>query len=263
MDRMGEVLRLSDVRSIFRLIGEIRSIGADPAEWRTHMVRRLRRFFDAEIVISSEVHVRPIPGQINDDPEKRRVVDVGWGCDGSDGTNVWRIFNESDARPQEYMVSMMSSEPDPEDPSQTLAVKPMMQMRSGRSFVLSQCSLPHWGTVDQLGLHKEDSQKPFTSAQHRLIRLFHQELGRLWRKDALMKARDPGSELPRRLSQTLTALRDGCSEKEVSLRLHISQHTVHNYVKALHQRLGVSSRGELLAKMRRPDGFLPQFSVKH
>ena len=43
-------------------------------------------------------------------------------------------------------------------------------------------------------------------------------------------------------------LRHGASEKQIALQLELSRHTVHNYVKALHQRFGVSSRGELLAK---------------
>ena len=33
------------------------------------------------------------------------------------------------------------------------------------------------------------------------------------------------------------------------MKLELSRHTIHNYVKALHQRFQVSSRGELLAKV--------------
>ena len=51
-------LRLRDVRSIFRLIGEVRELGADPKAWRPHMVQRLRSLFAAEIVVSSEVHAQ-------------------------------------------------------------------------------------------------------------------------------------------------------------------------------------------------------------
>ena len=50
-----------------------------------------------------------------------------------------------------------------------------------------------------------------------------------------------------RLSQTLEALLDGDSEKQVALRLGISKHTVHVYVKLLYRRFGVCSRGELMA----------------
>jgi DNA-binding CsgD family transcriptional regulator len=54
--------------------------------------------------------------------------------------------------------------------------------------------------------------------------------------------------LPPRHRQTLERLLAGDSEKQIAARLGISPHTVHQYVKALHKRFGVSSRGELLAK---------------
>ena len=72
-------LRLRDVRNVFRLIGEVREMGADPKVWRPHMVKRLRRLFGAEIVISSEVHA-----QTTKVPGKLKVIDIGWGCDSED-----------------------------------------------------------------------------------------------------------------------------------------------------------------------------------
>lgn len=50
-----------------------------------------------------------------------------------------------------------------------------------------------------------------------------------------------------RLRQVAQLLAIGLSEKQVALRLRLSIHTVHDYVKQLHRKLGVSSRGELLA----------------
>jgi len=55
------------------------------------------------------------------------------------------------------------------------------------------------------------------------------------------------AELPPRLADTLRALLEGLSEKQIAGRLEISQHTVHDYVKALYKRFSVQSRGELLA----------------
>src|SRR5207237_6661743 len=89
------------------------------------------------------------------------------------------------------------------------------------------------------------------------------ELGRLWKSDALRNAGDPQLDLPPRLSQTLAELVAGRSEKEIAARLELSRHTIHNYVKALHQRFEVSSRGELLAKAgaaSKPD-FTPKLSI--
>ena len=261
MVAMGTHMRLREVRAAFRLIGEIREQGDDPAKWRPHMVRRLRKLFRAEVVISSEVHVRPGTGKGGTGKGGTvRVIDVGWGCDGSDGDRVWQIQSEVDAQPDAYMLAVTAGAAD--DPTGPVPVRPTAPVREGSTFVLSQYPLAHLGAIDQLGLHRGFEDGPFTPADHRLARLFHVELGRLWKRDALRRATDPLSDLPPRLAQTLAALQAGCSEKEVSVRLGISPHTVHNYVKALHQRLCVTSRGELLAKAPKATGaFVPKLSI--
>src|SRR5581483_12261275 len=94
----GNSLKLRDVRSIFRLIGEIRELGSDPQQWRPHMIRRLRKLVAAELVISSEIHVQqsPLAG-------KMRVLDIGWGCDSDN--NLWQIHTErDDETPDAYWV---------------------------------------------------------------------------------------------------------------------------------------------------------------
>ena len=252
-------LRLRDVRNVFRLIGEVREMGADPKVWRPHMVKRLLHLFGAQIVVSSEVHAQTtrVPGRL-------RVIDIGWGCDGDD--NLWDIHSERDDENLESW-RLVAGHPLADQAGDAVEVevpvKPIKPVYGGRSFVLSQYPLPHINAVDQLGIHRAFGDAAFSSAEHRLIRLFHSELGRLWRKDVLRAAKDPQLDLPPRLSQTLTELLSGKSEKEIAARLELSRHTIHNYVKALHQRFEVSSRGELLAKAgaaNKPD-FTPKLSI--
>jgi DNA-binding CsgD family transcriptional regulator len=51
--------------------------------------------------------------------------------------------------------------------------------------------------------------------------------------------------------------------KQIAGKLDLSRHTIHNYVKALHQRFGVSSRGELLARCGREQAtFTPKLSME-
>jgi DNA-binding CsgD family transcriptional regulator len=252
-------LRLRDVRDVFRVIGEVREKGADPKVWRPHMVKRLLHLFKAEIVVSSEVHA-----QTTRVPGKLRVIDIGWGCDGED--NLWDIHSERDDENLEEW-RLVAGHPPADLPTDAadveVPVKPIKRVYGGRSFVLSQYPLPHINAVDQLGVHRAFGSAPFSSAEHRLIRLFHAELGRLWRKDVLRSAKNPQQDLPPRLSQTLSELLAGRSEKEIAARLELSRHTIHNYVKALHQRFEVSSRGELLAKagaQNKPD-FTPKLSI--
>lgn len=247
-------LKLRRVREVFRLVGEIREIGSDPSRWRPHLVRRLSEMLAAEIVTSSELHFRRLRSGVV------HVLDVGWGSDAAGG--VWEIRSEQDqAKPETYMLAVASDESPPEE---NLPVKILRPVYGGQSFILSQYALPHIGAVDQLGVHRAADAGPFSPADHKLVRLFHVELGRLWKRDALKRAQDPQIALPPRLKETLDALVTGFSEKQIASKLKLSPHTIHNYVKALHQRFKVSSRGELLARVnseRESEGFTPRLSI--
>lgn len=253
----GGRLKLKDVRNLFRLVEEVRELGNDPQKWRPHMCRRIKALVGANVVVSSEVHFRRVPKS-----SAMKVIDVGWVCD-ADG-NVSQIHTErDDERPEAFwLVARNKAGAEPEAPAkeadeesngdanddEVVAIKPAKKVYGGTTFILSQINLPHIGAVDQLGLHREWGEGPFTRAQHRLVRVFHTELARLWKRDVLRKAQDATSDLPPRLAQTLEALLEGASEKQIAQQLNLSRHTIHNYVKALHQRFEVSSRGELLAK---------------
>lgn len=64
--------------------------------------------------------------------------------------------------------------------------------------------------------------------------------------------RPPMPQLPKRIEQVLLHLVAGASEKQIARAMNVSVHTVHDYTKELHKRLGVTSRGELLNR------FLPR-----
>jgi len=273
---MGDQLKLGDVRRVFRLVGEIRELGADPQRWRPHMVQALRRLADAEVVVSSEIHFRKIKTT-----GAMKVFDIGWGSD-PEG-KIWKIHTErEDEKPENFWLAATSTpaklapgnetgaDADAdgarrggEGDEELVPVRPTESVRGGRYLIVSQYALPHAGVVDQLGLHRAWDERPFTTADHKLVRLFHVELGRLWKRDAIRRAKDPATALPPRLTQTLNELLAGSSEKQIALRLELSRHTIHNYVKALHQRFGVSSRGELLARVGKEQAtFTPKLSME-
>ena len=54
---MGESprLRLSDVRAVFRLIGECRELGDDPLAWRMRLVERLKKLVGARVAMCGEI----------------------------------------------------------------------------------------------------------------------------------------------------------------------------------------------------------------
>jgi len=256
-------LKLRDVRAAFRLIGEIREVGSDPQRWRPRMIEGIRRVIPCDLVISSEVYFRT-----TSKAGVLRVVDIGWGTDFS--APPWHIHTEREERPEVYLLTpaekgaAAAAAPagGVTEPGKIFPVRPEPALRGGSSLILSQYPLPHAGAVDQLGIHRVSIQQPFTPVEHRLLRLFHVELGRLLKQDAMRKAKDPGSELPPRLTQTLDHLLQGLSEKQVAIALGLSRHTVHNYVKALHQRFNVNSRAELITRAKPAGGsFTPSLSL--
>jgi hypothetical protein len=196
------------------------------------------------------------------DPKTLRVTDIGWGLER--GQQPWRIHTERDEDPTTYLV-VVGGGPVARKAAgarDVVPIKPVVPLRGGRLFLLSQYALPHLGAVDQLGIHRLDLNRPLTPAERKLVRLFHVELGRLWKRDALHRAADPSAELPPRLVQTLDGILHGDSEKQIAFALGLSRHTIHNYIRALHRRFGVSSRAELIAKATddRAD-FRPKLSV--
>jgi DNA-binding CsgD family transcriptional regulator len=250
-------LKLRDVRRAFRLLGEVRELGQDPQAWRQHLVRRLCKLLPAEVVVASEFHFLATKKS-----GVMRLVDLGWGAD-AEG-NVWEIRTErDDERPEEYKVVAKGGGAAAAAEGAPIPVEPTEPVYGGKHLILSQVEIPHAATVDRLTAHRIFGQEPFTAAEHRLLRMIHVELRRLWRRDALRRARDPKNDLPPRMKQTLDELLGGASEKQIAGKLGISPHTVHNYVKALHQRFEVSSRGELLAKLGRQQSgdFTPKLGM--
>lgn len=245
-------LKLRDVRKVFRLIAEIRRVGDEPNDWRPFMVKELIRLFNAELVVSSEIYVTP-----TSDTGVWEVCDIGWGA-GADG-QTWRIESTTrETDPAVFDVMIRDSKPSVDH---RVPITPTKPMHEGTTFILSNQLLPHLSAIDQLGIHRGGGVDMFTPSHHRLLRLLHVELGRFWRKDVLRATSDPTRSLAPRLKQTLELLVQGNSEKQIAFQLKISPHTVHNYVKALHQRFNVSSRGELIAAANKTEKhFVPRLS---
>ncbi|MFT3786165.1 MAG: helix-turn-helix transcriptional regulator [Tepidisphaeraceae bacterium] len=244
-------LKLNDVRKVFRLIAEIRRRGDEPNDWRPLLVRGVQSIFRAELVVSSELYVEPTAT-----PGAWDVFDIGWGADTTG--EPWRIESKSrETDPKCYDIIVRGTDP----AEKRAAIELTRKLHPGTSFILSSQPLPHIHAIDQLGIHRGHGEERFTGSDHRLAQLLHYELGRFWRADVLSRTRDPNRSLAPRLRQTLDLLVRGSSEKQIALELTISPHTVHNYVKALHARFNVCSRGELIAAANsREKQFVPRLS---
>jgi len=81
----------------------------------------------------------------------------------------------------------------------------------------------------------------FDPSLRRSVLVLREQLGRA-ADDAM------GSQLPPRLRNLLQHIFLGESAKTIAEKLQLSRHTVHQYTKMLYSRMGVGSRGELMAR---------------
>jgi DNA-binding CsgD family transcriptional regulator len=129
-------------------------------------------------------------------------------------------------------------------------------------LLFSYLPLPEFGCASAFGFTRSLNDRAFAERDRKLLHLFHQELGRLWTTPALSKDSAANIALSPRMRQTLDQLAVGKSEKQIAAHLGISRHTVHDHVKELHRRHGVSSLGELLAKSRPQWRFRPHLGLE-
>src|SRR5579871_1593198 len=84
-------LRLGEVRSIFRLVGECRELGADCPAWRRHAAECLRGLIGAQVAFVGELAGPPMPGI----DAAIQIVDVGWGS--PQARQIWVEYISSGA----------------------------------------------------------------------------------------------------------------------------------------------------------------------
>jgi DNA-binding NarL/FixJ family response regulator len=60
-----------------------------------------------------------------------------------------------------------------------------------------------------------------------------------------------GYQLPPREAETMTLVLRGLPTKAIAAALQVSAHTVNDHIKAIYDKTGVASRGELMATVFR------------
>jgi DNA-binding CsgD family transcriptional regulator len=255
-------LRLSDVRAVFRLIGECRELGVDSTLWRTHMFAELLRLTGGKVAMGGPTGMhdkfasaQPLP-----------VLDVGW-----DGPREQAIFHQ-------YMLDRMHLR----DPAISRFGAQLATLPAGvKSFTRSRRQLaddPAWygsaafceylrpsgvddgmmslviladGQAHGIALFRPPGERRFTTRDRRLLDLFHTELAPHLLTDLAPPGCDPISSLSPRLREVLACLLEGDSEQQAASRLGLTRDTAHQYVKAIYRRLHVNTRAELMARFVR------------
>lgn len=259
---MGKSARptLAQLRELYLLVGECCEQGADPIAWRQRMVRGLQALLGATVVLYTESEQVAPFGQ-NQFLVPRLLVDFGWPCQSDreflldfmgigelDREGMWAKREYIDA-PGPILGAHRRRFVDDRTWYKSEFFNEWVRRSHADSVLLSQYRIGNqlnWFTV--LGALGDSDFRP---QQLRLLQLFVREYTRLYGTRLAPIGGSSVADLAPRVRQVLVALMEGDSEKEVALRLGISRHTVHEYVKRLHQRFEVASRGELLARCRK------------
>ncbi len=250
MSKSGHVTQ-HDSKEIFRLVGECRELGADPFLWRTHFLERLDRLLGDFVAVAAAGH-RALSGTV----EPTLVLDRGWDSDGS--RKRWLEYMERMGPNVDPNMNAFLERFEP--PHRTAVRRQIMSDRDHYESVYysdylsplgiddSLCSFHEWPDkrFDMVVLHRRGSDRPWSARDRNVLDLVHQEVAPMIGRELASAAGHPAPLAPR-LQETLDAMLEGLSEKETAARLELSDHTVHQYVKALYRRYRVHSRTELLA----------------
>ena len=265
-------LRNDDVRAVIRLVREVCELGHDGRAWRVHMLHRLNRLIDACAGVCY-LHALPVrPGQL----QFHSYVDTGAGPE-------WdRYIRDANCVPDPVTPAMLKriGRTCVQSREQLCADRawyesayfrevrwPLRMDESLTSLVVLPPSLGPGFSC--LGFGRRLGKPQFGRRERTALHLFHTELAELWRTPALDRSGNGNGngngtgypELSRRLRQTLGLLHEGLSEKQVALRLGLSPHTVHDYVKELHRRYGAATTTELVTRTRLAPQFRPKLEL--
>ena len=247
------MLRVPDVCAVYRLIGDCRDVGGDPAQWQQMALEGLCRLVGGCGASGGEgVWLRP-------SEPLRPMTSCVVGFDDS-GRERYLAYMQEQGILGDPIYQRIQHLPDrivtrtrrdlvPDDEWYRSVSFNEYRKEGGNDHQLTSVyQVAATGEMSGMGVLRALGDRDFTTRERCLASFFHVELGALIGR-ALVSAIEPSSfdRLSPRLRQTLDCLVDGDSEKQVAARLSLSRSTVHQYITMLYRRFGVQSRPELMS----------------
>jgi len=125
---------------------------------------------------------------------------------------------------------------------------PMLQAAPVAShYAFSLLKQPGSGRLTMLAVSRQLGQSKFTPREQRIVHLLHEQVDRFF-DEAEEAAANWSDVLPPYLKRIVPELLAGQGEKQIAAKLGFEFNTVHQYIKFLYRRLGVSSRAEFMAR---------------
>jgi DNA-binding CsgD family transcriptional regulator len=242
-------LTIGDLRAALRLAGELRELTAGSLEQRTHVLEGLLALVGGQVGIWAVVELGPLP-------RLKPVTDLGWESDSERAAFLSFVDHQrAFADPSMEIIGRRMVGPcntfrrdelvTNRDWYGSAHVQELRRTARVDDFLYSGRLDGH--RVHAFSIHRPWGARAFGDRERALVDVIHGECAFLHAPPRAALDADLLDDLPPRLRDVLQALARGLSEKQVAAELQLSAHTVHDYVKALHRRFGVASRGELLA----------------
>jgi DNA-binding CsgD family transcriptional regulator len=248
----SDLLRVQDVRDAYRLIGECRDLGSDPALWHSRMLAGVCRLIGVPSATGGEGRwVRPISS-----PEVISEFDAGFDAPAREVFIAYRRELTPAGNPiyraMQHVAGRLVTRRRRQLVSDTEWYRSIAFDRYRRPGKLDHQLTSVYQTSDDGAISviaplRALDERDFSPREQRLLSFFHAELGPLIGR-VLVSATEPSPvKLSPRLRQTLACLLEGDSEKQVASRLGLSPATTHEYVTVLYRHFGVQSRAQLMA----------------
>lgn len=254
-------IRHHDISALLRLANELHELAPNPVVRQEHMLGALAKLLGASVGVSLMGRAGPpsAPERLDlcmlvchglDDPDHRRAANAYFRTMLPTNPARGAIFKLSATEsPATYRREELVDDrawyrsPYFEQRHQAMGVD---------HAIYSAMSFDGTRLVTAMGMYRATGERRrFTDRERSLMRMFHSQAQWLYECDTTGSVSPVMVVLSPRQKQTLRLLLGGDAEKQIAGKLSLSRHTVHEHVKAIYRSLGVSSRGELLAKFLR------------
>ena len=254
----SDLLRVQDVRDAYRLIGECRDIGSDPALWHRRMFEGLRELIGAPHATGGEGRwrrphhaVEPISAYDSGmEPKTRALYMAYMHANGPMADPIYRAIQRLPGR----LVTRTRRQLVADAVWYRSVSYEYRRLNGVDGEITSVCQVSDDGGISTVALQRARGERDFSAREQRLLSFFHGEVGGLIGRSLISATEPTPAGLSPRLRQTLACLLEGDSEKQVAARLGLSSATAHQYVTALYRHFRVQSRAQLLAHVIRRIG---------
>lgn len=249
-------LRFRDLRDVYLLLGECLEHRHSPGEWSRHLIEGACRTTGSLGGVCIELE-GPSPCQ-----STATAIFTEWGFDSLAHRKHWlRYMTDGEFARNPLMPGMLSRakpiavclrrEVLPDRPWYCSVTYQEYMKQGGVDDGIACLALCGAGRSHAMGVHRLTGDAPLELRHRRKVQLLYREIVKRIGNELASWLGPHRSMLPPRARQVLALLHSGDSEKMIAVRLGISTHTVHDYVKLLYRHFGVHSRAELLAKLPR------------